>query len=449
MSKKSPRFLLINPWIHDFAAFDFWAKPLGLLKIATLLIENRIEIDFIDCLDYSQIVSYPDKVNPPKKKTFGRSSYPKEHITKPEVLKDVPRFFSRYGIPPSIFEDKLSKLVPPDAILVTSFMTYWYPGVRETIDILKKWFNEATIILGGIYPTLCRDHAEKTMGADHVISGQGEKFVLDFIKDKYGVNTNKFNSEDMNEYPIPAYFLYNKPDSALIETSRGCPYNCLYCSSRYIVPTFKRKKAEKVFEEIIYLHNQIGIENFAFADDALLLGSDFEKLLELIAKSKIQCRFHTPNGIHASMISGRIAELMYINNFKELKIGVESMEDEFHHTMDHKLTSSDLFKAVNNLKNAGFKIEDIGAYVLIGLPMQTYEECIRSIDMVGDSGIKPYLSQFSPIPKSPLFEKACKSSVYDIASDPIFHNNSILPMRWDKFDWNHLFKLKTYIKRFY
>ena len=37
MPPDAPHILLVNPWIHDFAAYDFWAKPLGLLILAAVL----------------------------------------------------------------------------------------------------------------------------------------------------------------------------------------------------------------------------------------------------------------------------------------------------------------------------------------------------------------------------------------------------------------------------
>ena len=52
MKHKSPNILLINPWITDFAAYNFWIKPLGLLNIASLLRENRFRVTLIDCLDF-------------------------------------------------------------------------------------------------------------------------------------------------------------------------------------------------------------------------------------------------------------------------------------------------------------------------------------------------------------------------------------------------------------
>ena len=51
MKKDSPHILLINPWIDDFAAYDFWAKPLGLLTIAGILRMHGYTITYIDCLD--------------------------------------------------------------------------------------------------------------------------------------------------------------------------------------------------------------------------------------------------------------------------------------------------------------------------------------------------------------------------------------------------------------
>ena len=46
-----PNILLVNPWIHDFAAYDFWAKPLGLLYIAAWLRANNWKVYIIDCLN--------------------------------------------------------------------------------------------------------------------------------------------------------------------------------------------------------------------------------------------------------------------------------------------------------------------------------------------------------------------------------------------------------------
>ena len=46
-----PHILLVNPWVHDFAAYDFWANPLGLLTLGGILREHGARISYLNCLD--------------------------------------------------------------------------------------------------------------------------------------------------------------------------------------------------------------------------------------------------------------------------------------------------------------------------------------------------------------------------------------------------------------
>ena len=53
-----PSLILINPWIYDFAAYDLWSKPLGLLYLASELRRKGFTIHLMDCMD----VDYPAMV---------------------------------------------------------------------------------------------------------------------------------------------------------------------------------------------------------------------------------------------------------------------------------------------------------------------------------------------------------------------------------------------------
>lgn len=125
--KTSSTILLINPWIYDFAAYDFRVKPLGLLSIASVLRKNGYEIHLIDCLDRKNIKGKDSKelTRTPRRK-YGAGHFFKTHIEKPSVLREIPRNYSRYGITPELFEQQLQKVPKPDVVLVTSMMTYWY-----------------------------------------------------------------------------------------------------------------------------------------------------------------------------------------------------------------------------------------------------------------------------------------------------------------------------------
>jgi radical SAM superfamily enzyme YgiQ (UPF0313 family) len=98
--------------------------------------------------------------------------------------------------------------------------------------------------------------------------------------------------------------------------------------------------------------------------------------------------------------------------------------------------------AVRSLRRAGFSGEEIGAYLLAGLPGQRVEEVEESIAFVKETGAKPILVEYSPIPGTPLFEKAKKLSPFDVENEPLFHNNSILPCQWEEFTWADFRRLK-------
>ena len=106
MLDNRPHILLVNPWIHDFAAYDFWAKPMGLLVIASLLRRHGFTISYVDCLDRF----HPRAPRSRPEVRYGRGPYQKARIAKPAGLDDVPRHFSRYGIKPEWFRADLRNL---------------------------------------------------------------------------------------------------------------------------------------------------------------------------------------------------------------------------------------------------------------------------------------------------------------------------------------------------
>ena len=100
----SPHILCVNPWIHDFAAFDFLAKPLGLLSIAAILRKSDIKISYIDCLDRF----HPQESKKMKVSWDGRGPFRKTEIDLPEnfksdEIKTIGKKYSRYGIKPEWF----------------------------------------------------------------------------------------------------------------------------------------------------------------------------------------------------------------------------------------------------------------------------------------------------------------------------------------------------------
>ena len=444
MKKDAPHILTVNPWIHDFAAYDVWAKPLGLLTLAAILRHHGYRVSYIDCLD--RFHPNAPATAPPQRN--GRGPYLKTEIPKPKGLDDVPRRYSRYGIYPEWFIEDLRAIPKPDLILVTSIMTYWAPGVKETIRTIRKVHPDPPVVLGGIYAGLCRDHAEKHAGADRVVTGPGEEKILRLAGRFAGWSGGlRFDADDLDAYPWPAFDLQRKIPYVPLLTSRGCPFSCAYCASHFLHPKRMQRSPESVVEEIRYWHESYGVTDFAFYDDALLVNAETHALpmLERIAASGIKVRFHTPNALHIREISEQTARLMVRTGFQTLRLGLETTDPDHRPSLDRKVTLAEFKQAVSTLKRAGFKARQIGVYLLVGLPGQSFESVKSAIHLVKQTGATPIPAYYTPIPHTALWDRAVASSRYDLASDPVLTNNAIFPCQKEPFSWDLITRLKEMV----
>ena len=437
----APHILLINPWIHDFAAYDFWAKPLGLLSLAALLRSHGVSVSYIDCLDrFHPQAPYSDPAA-----RYGRGPYLKTRIAKPRGLQDIKRNFSRYGIKPRWFTADLQALPQPDLILITSLMTYWYTGVQETITTIRKVFPDTVIILGGIYASLCQDHALKNSGADEIFAGPAEEGLFELIARHTGFRaTRQFNSQELDTYPSPALDLQNCINYVPVLTSRGCPFKCTYCASHFLNPDQRRRSPDSVIAELKFWHRTHAVSDFVLYDDAFLVNAEQHAIpiLEKIIQADFGIRFHTPNAVHIRGINAESARLLFRAGFKTLRLGLETAEFDHRETIDQKVSENDFRRAVKYLKAAGFKKHQVGAYLLMGLPGQQLASVERSIRAVRETQITPILAYYSPIPHTAMWQTAVTASRYDLEADPIFTNNSIIPCQNEAFNWETVSALK-------
>lgn len=444
--RHTKKILLVNPWIHDFAAYDYWAKPLGLLYIGSFLRNEGFRVELVDCLNDPEALCFGTRKN-------GRGRFRKEEISKPAALNHIPRRYSRYGMSPRRFREALQRCDRPDAVLVTSVMTYWYPGVFEAIGIIKELFPDVPLALGGIYATLCPEHARAHSGADLVVEGDvlfrepGDKKSLRAVLETlFGVDLDFFKPYNtLDSLPFPAYDLLPSFDQAVLLTSRGCPYSCDYCASRYLDGFFQERDPLSVADEIEYWIDSYGVRDFSFYDDALIVNAEkrLVPLLEEIMRRGFSCRFHCPNGMHLRGMNDALARLMYRAGFKTLRFGFETSQADRQKATGDKISNPETAEAVRHLKRAGFRGEDIGLYLLCGLPGQNRKEMEDTVDYVASLGVRPVITEYSPIPHTPLWPSALASSNLDLAGEPLYHNNSIFPCLPDSDDVQFLRSLKV------
>ncbi|MFH1478237.1 MAG: radical SAM protein [Candidatus Omnitrophota bacterium] len=394
------KVLLVNPWIYDFAAHDYGIKPIGLLRIGEALRRDGSRVYLVDCLENCGR----------SKDEFGFSKIRKENVDKPDTIKDIKRPYFRYGISIEEFKNKLNALKDIDEIFVTSGMTYWYPGVQLTIKSLREYFKDIKITLGGIYATLSPRHASLHSGADII-------WEKDYLERDYFFKKGFY----------PAYDLLFERNMLPIQLTQGCPFRCSYCASRMISGGFMLKDPVDLFEEVMHYHNTFGTDKFVFYDDALIYksGIGIKKFLRMVIASGRKLTFHTPNGLHARFIDEDLAHLFKHANFKELRLSLETSDEDLQFFTGAKVTNVDLKRAIRNLREAGFNKSDLGVYILIGANWLNIDKTMKDILFINSLGVKVVLASYSSIPGTMDYKNMLKNNTLKKDTDPLWHNKAI------------------------
>jgi radical SAM superfamily enzyme YgiQ (UPF0313 family) len=402
--------LLVIPPIYDFAAYDFWMKPYGMLSAAGF-VQRRAELRLFDYLDrLHPFVSGRKECEPDK---WGRGRFHYETIPNPPELEDIPRFYRRFGLPRRLFREFLAGSPPADFVFIQTMMTYWYPGVAEVIEDVRRSWPASKIVLGGNYVTLCAEHAQ-TLGADLIIRGRELEPLRQFI------------GLEPDHSQLPPWRLYPKLKTGVLKVSDGCPFRCTYCSVPKVYGGFAARDMEHALAELQLLAS-IGARDVAFYDDALLFEAEhlIMPFLDQVIERGLNVNFHTPNALNARFITAELAELMVAAGFKTFYLGFESASEKWQKQTGSKVFSQELVSAVENLKAAGADPADITAYQMLGHPRIDIQKLEESMHFVASLGIRGMLADFSPVPGTPDGDYCSKW--VDMA-EPLFHNKTAFPV---------------------
>ena len=408
-----PKILLVNPPVYDFAAYDFWLKPYGLLSLAGYL---RGKAD-------SKLFDYLDRLHPfvagqkhLESDQWGRGRFYCEKIPNPACLEAIPRYFRRYGLPRNVFVDFLERESAGcgfDCVLIQTTMTYWYLGIKEVIEDIRQAYPRAKIILGGNYVTLCTNHAER-LGADLLVPGTSLEPVWKCL----GVEPDP-------EQPA-LWEAYDKLNVGVLRLTDGCPFNCTYCSVPTTYGKFKPRPLQRSLAELELLVTR-GAENIAFYDDALLVEPEkvMVPFLNEVIKRAVNVNLHSPNGLNARYVTKQLADLMVRAGFKTFYLGFESASLQWQKDTGSKVFCEELTQAVAHLASAGAEPAGITAYQILGHPYSDTGDLEASMRFVNNLGIRGMLADFSPIPGTPDGE-LCHGWV-DMA-EPLMHNKTAFPI---------------------
>jgi radical SAM superfamily enzyme YgiQ (UPF0313 family) len=305
------------------------------------------------------------------------------------------------------------------------------------------------ILLGGIYATLCTDHARQFSGADIIIAGEAESIIQSELQAILGGESLHHDFATLDDLPFPAFDLYPQLQSAAVMTSRGCPLRCTFCASNLVSGKYRWRSIDGVIAELEWLHRGLGVNEFAFYDDSLLTNRDrhFLPLCERIIAHRINATFHTPNGLQAKFIDANTARLMWQAGFKTIRLAYESGSEERRRDMSKKVSNESFARAVANLYAAGFGPNELDAYVMMALPGQSIHEILWSMAYVHSLGAGIRLAAFSPIPGTVDYERAVARGEIAADADPLLTNNSILPIRLPEVPHETYSKINVLAKR--
>jgi len=400
-----PRILLVNPPIYDFSAYDFWLKPYGLLRVAGFL-RGHADFHLVDFLDRLSSAVPPGSL---RSDPWGRGAFYSTPAEKPAAFTNLPRCFRRFGLPRAQLQHVLAGQSSFDFAFIQTGMTYWYLGVREVIDDIRRLSPRTKIILGGVYATLCPSHA-RALGVDLVVEGSQLSPLWRFL------------AKEPDENQLPLWDLYPALQTGVLKLADGCPFRCTYCSVPQVYPKFHPRPLEHSLAQLKFL-KRLGVEHVAFYDDALLYRPEtiLGPFLREVLRRGIALNFHTPNAMNARFIDAPLARLLIAAGFKNVYLGFESSAFSWQKKTGGKVYSEELSRAVENLVAAGAEPSRLHAYLIVGHPNGDEQAVEASMLFAHRLGIKVMLSEFSPIPGTPDGE-TCRRWI-DL-DNPLLHNKT-------------------------
>jgi magnesium-protoporphyrin IX monomethyl ester (oxidative) cyclase len=197
-------------------------------------------------------------------------------------------------------------------------------------------------------------------------------------------------------------------------TSRGCPYNCVFCSVHTLMgKQWRGRSPENVIAEIKQLIDTYNIRQIDFSDENICLDRKrMESICDLITKNKFDLDWFTPNGVRADTLSEALLKKMKASGCKKIRLapesGVQRVVDEI---IKKNLKLTDVEQAIVWAKKAGIKV---GLFFVIGLIGETKDDIEKTIkyayELKGLGAESFHFSIAMPVYGTELYEQAKKGN---------------------------------------
>ncbi|MFX0194689.1 MAG: B12-binding domain-containing radical SAM protein [Candidatus Hodarchaeota archaeon] len=285
--------------------------------------------------------------------------------------------------------------------------------LQAVLQVVKDFNRNIATIVGGPHPTAAPHHTMNFFGRDlldFVFVGEGEIGFPELLKQFEGQGCSNFKGiqglgwmengklrinakahvDDLDSIGMPAWDLI-KPESypfsphgvvcmnypiAPVMATRGCPYNCTFCSTAGT--KLRKRSVELIIEEVKLLYYQHAIREFHMVDDNFTMDMDYAKtFLKALIKLNIRATWATPNGIRLDRLDKSLLELMKEAGFYSIAVGIESGSNRIRKKMRKGSSTKKVRNDLRMVKEVG-GIEVTGFFML-GFPGETRDDIEKTL----------------------------------------------------------------------
>jgi anaerobic magnesium-protoporphyrin IX monomethyl ester cyclase len=365
---------------------------------------------------------------------------------------------------------------------LTSITPTWHEMTRLAKRV-KERLPAAAVVCGGVHPTLFPEDTLAAGAVDFVVRGEGDFAINELLDagspaDVPGAVFMKEGRaerskprpliDNLDSLPFPAWELFDvrryrmshlterRRPGGYIETSRGCPFGCIYCDKSIFGRRFRAKSPERVVAEIEVMLDKHGFREIHVVDDGFTTDLDRAKAIcRLIISRGLKIGFNLFNGIRADRLDDELCGLMKRAGCWQVAFGVESGSDRVLESVSKGLAKDDIRRAVALCKKHG--LETFG-FFMIGFPEDTADTIRETITFAVELDMT--ISKYDiavPLPGTQMHELLESKNLIKTRdwSRYIFHRTDTPLFEHPNLSWEEIDRLyylayrKTYLRARY
>jgi radical SAM superfamily enzyme YgiQ (UPF0313 family) len=300
--------------------------------------------------------------------------------------------------------------------------------------------KKTKIILGGPEPPFYANDFLNS-GADIIVEGEGERTMeelcIELINNKpelknisgiiFKDETGKIiktppreKIKDVDILPIPdresvdlnlyldTWKKAHGYSSVSINTMRGCPYTCKWCSHAVYGTSYRRRSPEKTADEIEYIMQKYNPDMLWFVDDVFTISNKWLFSLEKILNERnIKIKFECIS--RSDRMSEEVVKSLKKLGCRRLWIGAESGSQKVLDLMDRRVNADNVRDMIKLTKKFGI---EAGTFIMLGYPGETKEDILQTINHLKDSNPDIFLTTVAYPIKGTSFYNEVEERIY-------------------------------------